>query len=608
VGGLKEPNCSKDKSFCFFVDCTPKVTALVMSGGEEKPPTTSLEKKMKNKSIIRRRSRSQEGGNSVEDLAVDEKKIKEVKRVSVSEPKPKIQYKNGNGKVPSCLALSPAAALGTAGGVIGGVLGFIFAGPAFVAAGIGAGAAAWVGGTVFGAAGVVSGQQTGKLVFGNTEFSIESYEPLSKLLSSIAVFSDIDETLTCRHDPFYAKHGALYPGIVEFLIGLSRGQKNMEPRPINFLSARAGDTVPFVRLTADHPIVQTVLGSGGEVGTFLYGHVQDQLMRVFGKHSRWAALGRTKVRNLIKYMQEKPKNLKAIFVGDDTEGDLMAGIYLLRNCPEVSAVFIHRVKQKRYRIQEKFAQDPRLKRLFFYYTTAEAAMLGYSEGLLSLLSLMNIYNAIGRSAVSKEYRNSGTGTANIYNKRMRFENDFKALEELIIDEQKINEDLHASMLEHQEANKMSSGDVDKDAKFCTPQEPQNMSQLNKYLKSFDDPKGSKLPNICGETYTQSQQDIDEEKVDLAAEKLQSIKLPRDKTSHAQESIWTHTELKNYLQEHSIAVSNESSDGAVEQDSILLELDDFARMVKLEDELELKEKVKQDKKQGENASQEKEKSL
>jgi len=570
-----------------------------MNGEEEKPltnrdegkeicPKASLEKmKTKNKSIIRRRSGSRDAGQSVlkkpsrgaseEDLAFDEKR-KEVKRVSFSEPKPKIQYKNG--KASSWLALTPAAALGTAGGIVGGVLGFIFAGPAFVAAGIGAGTAAWVGGTVFGAAGVVSGQQTGKLVFGNTEFSIESYEPLSKLLSSIAVFSDIDETLTCRHDPFYAKHGALYPGIVEFLIGLSRGQKNMEPRPINFLSARAGDTVPFVRLTADHPIVQTVLGSGGEVGTFLYGHVQDQLMRVFGKHSRWAALGRTKVRNLIKYMKEKPANLKAIFVGDDTEGDLMAGIYLLRNCPEVSAVFIHKVKQKRYRIQEKFARDPRLKRLFFYYTTAEAAMLGYSEGLLSLLSLMNIYNAVGRSAVSKEYRNSGTGTAKIYNQRMRFENDFKALEDLIVDEQKINEDLHASMLEHQAAQKLSSANGDND-EFCTPQEPKNISQ-----------------------------DTDEEKDDLAADKLQSnnLMLPRDKTSHAQESIWTHTELKSYLQEHSISVSNEGSDGAMDQDTILLELDDFARMVKLEDELELKEKVEQDKKQGESLSQEKEKSL
>jgi len=601
-----------------------------MNGEEEKPltnrdeveeicPKASLEKmKTKNKSIIRQRSESKDADKSVsksasrrasqEDLVLDEKK-KEAKRVSFSEPKPKIQYKNG--KASSWLALSPAAALGTAGGIVGGVLGFIFAGPAFVAAGIGAGAAAWVGGTVFGAAGVVSGQQTGKLVFGNTEFSIESYEPLSKLLSSIAVFSDIDETLTCRHDPFYAKHGALYPGIVEFLIGLSRGQKNMEPRPINFLSARAGDTVPFVRLTADHPIVQTVLGSGGEVGTFLYGHVQDQLMRVFGKHSRWAALGRTKVRNLIKYMKEKPANLKAIFVGDDTEGDLMAGIYLLRNCPEVSAVFIHKVKQKRYRIQEKFARDPRLKRLFFYYTTAEAAMLGYSEGLLSLLSLMNIYNAVGRSAVSKEYRNSGTGTAKIYNQRMRFENDFKALEDLIVNEQKINEDLHASLLEHEEAQRLSSAEGDKDAKYCKPQEPQNMAQLNKYLKSFDEPKGKALLElgICGEDVAR-QADTDEEKVDLAAEKFQSVNLtlPREKTSQAQESIWTHTELKNYLQEHSISVSNDGSEGDMDQDTILLELDDFARMVKLEDELELKEKVEQYKKQEESLSQEKEKSL
>jgi len=601
-----------------------------MNGEAEKPltnrdkveeicPKASLEKmKTKNKSIIRHRSESKDADKSVsksasrrasqEDLVLDEKK-KEAKRVSFSEPKPKIQYKNG--KASSWLALSPAAALGTAGGIVGGVLGFIFAGPAFVAAGIGAGAAAWVGGTVFGAAGVVSGQQTGKLVFGNTEFSIESYEPLSKLLSSIAVFSDIDETLTCRHDPFYAKHGALYPGIVEFLIGLSRGQKNMEPRPINFLSARAGDTVPFVRLTADHPIVQTVLGSGGEVGTFLYGHVQDQLMRVFGKHSRWAALGRTKVRNLIKYMKEKPANLKAIFVGDDTEGDLMAGIYLLRNCPEVSAVFIHKVKQKRYRIQEKFARDPRLKRLFFYYTTAEAAMLGYSEGLLSLLSLMNIYNAVGRSAVSKEYRNSGTGTAKIYNQRMRFENDFKALEDLIVNEQKINEDLHASLLEHEEAQRLSSAEGDKDAKYCKPQEPQNMAQLNKYLKSFDEPKGKALLElgICGEDVAR-QADTDEEKVDLAAEKFQSVNLtlPREKTSQAQESIWTHTELKNYLQEHSISVSNDGSEGDMDQDTILLELDDFARMVKLEDELELKEKVEQYKKQEESLSQEKEKSL
>eukprot|EP00495_Collosphaeridae_sp_1-RS-2012_P003174 TRINITY_DN263_c0_g2_i2.p1 TRINITY_DN263_c0_g2~~TRINITY_DN263_c0_g2_i2.p1 ORF type:complete len:328 (+),score=91.02 TRINITY_DN263_c0_g2_i2:63-986(+) len=307
-------------------------------------------------------------------------------------------------------------------------------------------------------------------------------------------------------------------------------------------------------------------------------------------------------------MKEKPSNLKAIFVGDDTEGDLMAGIYLLRNCPEVSAVFIHKVKQKRYRIQEKFARDPRLKRLFFYHTTAEAAMVGYSEGLLSLLSLMNIYNAVGRSAVSKEYRNCGTGTAKIYNQRVRFENDFKALEDLIVDEQKINEDLHASMLEHQEAQKLSSADGDKD-EFCTPQEPQNMSQLNKYLKSFDDPKGKTLLDLgfCGE---QANQDTDEEKVDTAAEKLQSmnVMLPRDKTSHAQESIWTHTELKNYLQEHSISVSNETSDGVMDQDTILLELDDFARMVKLEDELELKEKVEQDKKQGESLSLEKEKSL
>merc|ERR1719145_241726 len=184
---------------------------------------------------------------------------------------------------------------------------------------------------------------------------------------------------------------------------------------------------------------------------------------------------------------------------------------------------------------------------------------------------------------------------------MRFENDFKALEDLIVNEQKINEDLHASLLEQEEAQRLSSADGDKEAKYCTPQEPQNMSQMNKYLKSFDDPKGKTLLEIgiCGEMDNASQ-DTDEEKDDLAAEKFLSINLtlPRDKTSHAQESMWTHTELKNYLQEHSISVSNDGSDSAMEQDTILLELDDFARMVKLEDELELKEKVKHDKKQGE----------
>jgi len=496
-------------------------------------------------------------------------------------------------KSQSCLAVSAPTALGTAGGIVGGVLGFIFAGPALFTAGIGYGAAAWVGGTLFGAAGAVSGQQTGKIVFGNIEFSEHSFEPLSKKRSSIAVFSDIDETLTCKHDQFYAKHGVLYPGMVEFLIGLSRGQKNMEPMPINFLSARAGDTVPFVRLTTDHPIVKTVQGSGGEVGSFLYGHVQDQLMRVFGKHSRWAALGRTKVRNLMKYMKEQPTNLKVIFVGDDTEGDLMAGIYLLRNCPEVSAVFIHRVKKKHYRIQEKYANDPRLKRLFFYNTTAEAAMIGYSEGMLSLLSLMNIYNAVGRSAVSKEYRNIGTTNAEVYNKRIQFENDFKALEVLIIKEQKINEAMHAKRQENKALERLESSESSSSATkkaYCIPQEPQNMKQMGEYLTSSEE---------FGVTNYQRSGEVIEDKADAELKKTME-----PKKTVSQESIWTHKELRNYLEEHRISVSTDNYNDTSNKDTILLELDDFARQVKLEDDLERKSTM-QDATQKQDPSERKE---
>jgi len=565
-----------------------------MSGEEKKKLTSGLEdKKNKKKKSQKARRRP----NSKKDDSTAKKTL------ARKSPESKICYSEKN---QSCLSVSAPTALGTAGGIVGGILGFIFAGPALFTAGIGVGAAAWVGGTLFGAAGVVSGQQTGKIVFGNIEYSKESFEPLSKKRSSIAVFSDIDETLTCKHDPFYAKHGALYPGIVEFLIGLSRGQKNMEPMPINFLSARAGDTVPFVRLNADHPIVKTVQGSGGEVGSFLYGHVQDQLMRVFGKHSRWAALGRTKVRNLIKYMKEQSSNLKAVFVGDDTEGDLMAGIYLLRNCPEVSAVFIHRVKKKHYRIQAKFANDPRLKRLFFYNTTAEAAMIGYSEGMLSLLSLMNIYNAVGRSNVSKEYRNIGTQSAGIYNERVRFENDFKSLEVLIIQEQKINELMHAKLQESKTmatfatSESFTSSDRSKKRMYCTPQEPQNIKQMGQYITSSEEflTDGDQLHELSGEFI--------EEKADVKEKKFGSIERPTTKKA-SPESIWTHTELRNYLQEHSISVSNDNSNDAAQKDMILLELDDFARQVELEDELERKTTMQlATQKQQTNKSPEKEK--
>jgi len=285
-------------------------------------------------------------------------------------------------------------------------------------------------------------------------------------ISQVVVFTDIDDTCyPTKSKPFYtrAKSG-VFPGMSEFLLALSRGAHNHKPRPINVVSARAGNTLQFLRIGKNSKISKSLQKAGGSLGDVLYGKFGDQTTFIRGSWARRVALAERKARNISRYMRALTKyskqiegkvggsevsftgpaseddwkdgclnkfqylgqtfggkqKLQAIFCGDNGEGDYLAAEYMINNFPDMKAVFIHKVelsskenhknelwrKDELRRLTSVTQLNPRQNdrpKLLLYDTVAEASMMAYRHGLVSLSSLHTIYDAIVKSDLYKQH-------------------------------------------------------------------------------------------------------------------------------------------------------------------------------------------------------------
>jgi len=296
----------------------------------------------------------------------------------------------------------------------------------------------------------------------DASFNNNDFRPISQ----VVVFTDIDDTCyPTKSKAFYTgSKSGVFPGMSEFLLALTKGVHNHKPRPINVVSARAGNTLQFFKIGEKSKISKSLQKAGGSLGDVLYGKIGDQTSFIRGSMARRVALADRKAKNISSYMRTLTKVLKqldgkvggsevwfmspssedekkdervnkrkrirkrrggewklqAIFCGDNGEGDYLAAEHMINNFPDMKAVFIHKVdlsskdnckselrrKDELRRLSSLTQLNPRQSdrpKLLLYDTVAEASMMAYRHGLVSLSSLQTIYNAIVKSDLYKQH-------------------------------------------------------------------------------------------------------------------------------------------------------------------------------------------------------------
>jgi len=202
---------------------------------------------------------------------------------------------------------------------------------------------------------------------------------------TVQVMTDIDDTLiphgwhTVSNSIYPLKEP--YPGMPEFLVALSKTALDVQPLSTMLLSARAGDNKALGRAfrinPRNHPITIGLETAGGSLGKILYGKLKELLSN--------PKKAMRKYTNLKRYAQIRPHQ-SYIFVGDDGEGDLKAGLDMLSDdkC-YMKAVFIHKVSdiysrnsEHAYKVDHRYPE-----KMFFYNTAAGAAYQALRAGLIS---------------------------------------------------------------------------------------------------------------------------------------------------------------------------------------------------------------------------------
>jgi len=146
----------------------------------------------------------------------------------------------------------------------------------------------------------------------------------------------------------------IYPGAVQFMLELARGKRenkwgNVQPPPlVRLLSARP-QRLSFLRMTTTSIVArefervarQNKLTSWGlDLEGSRYGRLRDVLPAVRGD---FRAFGRTKVQNWVDELGLDAGQAKAIFIGDNGQGDVQAAFNMAQFGPPFAAAFIHHV-------------------------------------------------------------------------------------------------------------------------------------------------------------------------------------------------------------------------------------------------------------------------
>jgi len=201
----------------------------------------------------------------------------------------------------------------------------------------------------------------------------------------VEVFSDVDDTIKAAGTNFVAgcdtrwPGGSIYAGMPQFYLELSRGVKEIEdPINIGIVSARPeklGNKFPDVEKELHAASKNSnLVENWGDIKKILPGQIEDNLH--IHAEKRFKDYAETKFKNVRKYSEESP-DLCIIFIGDNGQGDQLAGVKMLSEIPDVVAVFIHNV-----------TANPPLKvdenaDVYIFKTYPEAALIAFNKGFIS---------------------------------------------------------------------------------------------------------------------------------------------------------------------------------------------------------------------------------
>ena len=144
----------------------------------------------------------------------------------------------------------------------------------------------------------------------------------------------------------------VYPGAVQFMLEVSRGPKlTEEPPKVKLLSARP-KKLGFLKMTPTSRVSREFTRVAQENGLkkwgidfegSQYGRLRDLLPALRGDFRKF---GKTKLKNWEDVLGNDLGQAKAIFIGDDGQGDVQAALSMANFGPPFAAAFIHQVAQK----------------------------------------------------------------------------------------------------------------------------------------------------------------------------------------------------------------------------------------------------------------------
>ncbi|MCC6807713.1 MAG: hypothetical protein IT381_09835 [Deltaproteobacteria bacterium] len=206
---------------------------------------------------------------------------------------------------------------------------------------------------------------------------VKAEAPKATASSPVKIYSDIDDTFRRGWmDPRFP-NGAVYPGVKQLYLELDQGPQGGDPTgDLLFLTARPSlfnilEDNTLAGLNKDGIVEASVLE--GSVGAMV-------------GNDKIAA---KKVANYDTHREYYPE-YNSVFIGDNGQGDHIAGEKMLAEKPPPKAVFIHNVDPK-----FPAAERKRLEALgiVFFDSYVDAAIAAYQKGLISRAGLKRIADA-----------------------------------------------------------------------------------------------------------------------------------------------------------------------------------------------------------------------